>query len=264
MVVDSNQLQSSRLRQYLEKSSLNKAILTDYVAMEAYKGDTLESIYKSMAILAEFPIQVLVLKATSVVCGLRGGASELIDLEQTSGFPNYVHKLNLARLGDKSLERSLLELGKNADSHMNRMLRSSPTIASAIDGIVKDRKRRPYVGKVDTSEPQLIHIKDVMLLAAMLFRNHSCVTGFPTSEALPQTFIFRVALCALLVALDWGTNGSRAVKANVDKVRNDMVDAHIAAYATLFDGLLSNDAKMIRIYEGASRFLSEMPDANRA
>ena len=55
MVVDSNFLQDSELHKYLSKSKSNFVVLTDYAAMEAYKGNTLVSIYKSMAILTEFP-----------------------------------------------------------------------------------------------------------------------------------------------------------------------------------------------------------------
>ena len=62
MVVDSNYLQCPELRQYLERSSENIAVLTDYASMEAYKGDTLTSIYKSMAILSEFPHQTEILR----------------------------------------------------------------------------------------------------------------------------------------------------------------------------------------------------------
>src|SRR5260370_13422888 len=93
MVVDSNALQSPMLRDYLSKSISNFAVLTDYASMEAYKGNTLASIFPSMAILADFPRQVIVLKTTRVVCGLRGRPTglqrRLIHREQTSGFSNY-------------------------------------------------------------------------------------------------------------------------------------------------------------------------------
>lgn len=49
-VVDSNFLQSDELRDYLSKSAGNYVVLTDYAAMEAYKGDTLDTIYRSMEI----------------------------------------------------------------------------------------------------------------------------------------------------------------------------------------------------------------------
>lgn len=67
-VVDSNFLQSDGLRAYLSKSPANMAVLTDYAAMEAHKPDTLEMLYRSMAIVAEFPRQVIVLKGTQAVC----------------------------------------------------------------------------------------------------------------------------------------------------------------------------------------------------
>src|SRR5208283_5895624 len=60
MVVDSNALQSPVLRDYLSKSIDNRAVLTDYASMEAYKGNTLVSIFRSMALLADFPRQVIV------------------------------------------------------------------------------------------------------------------------------------------------------------------------------------------------------------
>jgi len=47
-VVDTNCLQSEALRAYLSASAHNYVILTNYAAMEAYKGDTLKSIYRSM------------------------------------------------------------------------------------------------------------------------------------------------------------------------------------------------------------------------
>ncbi len=54
-VVDSNFLQSPALRGYLANATTNYVVLTDYAAMEAYKGDTLASIFKSMSISRELP-----------------------------------------------------------------------------------------------------------------------------------------------------------------------------------------------------------------
>ena len=65
-VVDSNFLQSEKLEVYLSETTDNYAVLTDYVAMEAYKGDTLKSIYPSMEILTKHPQQAMVLKGTQI------------------------------------------------------------------------------------------------------------------------------------------------------------------------------------------------------
>jgi len=96
-VVDSNFLQREELRSYLAASTNNYAVLTEDAVMEAYKGDTLASIFPSMEIVAGYPKQVIVLKATSTVCGLTGreavSQESLIDESQTREFPEYCHHL---------------------------------------------------------------------------------------------------------------------------------------------------------------------------
>lgn len=62
VVVDSNKLQSEELEVFLKNSPSNKAVLTDYVAIEAYKGNTLVGIYKALEVIARFPKQVVILK----------------------------------------------------------------------------------------------------------------------------------------------------------------------------------------------------------
>jgi hypothetical protein len=92
-VVDSNFLRSDALKAYLAESTDNYVVLTDYAAMEAYKGEMPASIYASMEILAQHPKQVIVLKGTQTVCGLswRDAATPelLIDVNQTREFPDY-------------------------------------------------------------------------------------------------------------------------------------------------------------------------------
>jgi len=66
-VIDSNFMQKEKLRSYLAASTENYAVLTDYAATEAYKGDTLASIFHSMEIVADYPKQAIVLKAKSIV-----------------------------------------------------------------------------------------------------------------------------------------------------------------------------------------------------
>jgi hypothetical protein len=96
-VVDTNCLQSEALRTYLSASADNYVVLTNYAAMEAYKGDTLKSIYSSMEILAKHPKQVIILTGTQDICALNGRAAEslepLIDEVQTREFPEYCQHL---------------------------------------------------------------------------------------------------------------------------------------------------------------------------
>ena len=159
-VIDSNQLQSDTLRSYLAKSKRNCAVLIDYVAMEAYKGDTLNSIYKSMAIVADFPHQVLVLKGTAVVCGLSGrGAGlqkRLIDKAQTREFAKYTHMLHLAKNGNLTLQNLLLNHGKAATVHLDGIVEDARSTGMAFNDITKihskDEKRLARKGEPYTSK----------------------------------------------------------------------------------------------------------------
>ncbi|MBP1852850.1 hypothetical protein [Rhizobium halophytocola] len=97
-VVDSNAMQSEALRSFLSASTSNYAVLNDYAAMEAYKGDTLISIFRSMNIVCEFPRQIIVLKTTGRICSLAGRARGLqrrmIEERQTRDFPNFCRRVS--------------------------------------------------------------------------------------------------------------------------------------------------------------------------
>lgn len=267
LIVDSNQLQSDVLSRYLSKSKSNVAVLTDYAAMEAYKGDTLASIYKSMAILSGFPNQVIVLKSTRIVCGLRGKRAglqrRLIDEAQTKGFPAYVTHLRQAQRGNRHLEQQLLNLGTEATAHLNRMLADAQTTGSTIDDIAKlySKEERTAIRSGHDYPSALVDkiVKHVMHIAGQLFQQHPNANVLPTYAELPNTYIFRVALCIYLLALEWGANGG-AGDANPTKLRNDFVDMSIAAYATYFDGLLSADAKILRTHGKARVWLMALFD----
>ena len=70
-------------------------------------------------------------------------------------------------------------------------------------------------------------------------------------DEMPNTFLFRTALCAFVWALDWiAVGGPKDVK--TEKIRNDLVDVNFATFATYFDGLLSMDEKPLRIYQRAA------------
>lgn len=97
-------------------------------------------------------------------------------------------------------------------------------------------------------------IESVLEIARTSFAGHPAVQRLPSVKELPNTFIFRVALCGYLLVLDWISEGG-ANGAKPSTLRNDMIDVNFAAYATFFDGLLSRDGKAQRIYQQASLLL---------
>lgn len=263
LIVDSNQLQSEALRRYLAEKKSNVAVLTDYAAMEAYKGDTLASIYKSMTVLAEYPEQVQVLKSTLVVCGLRGRPAglqrRLVHEEQSAGFSIYAANLRRAQAGNHRLQAKLLDLGREATSHLNRMRadaeRTGKAFANAAKPYTKEERRAIRHGDVYSTEFVKKAIVHIIQVATLAFKEHPRVLTRPRTAELPNTYIFRAALCMHLLMLDWAARGG-AEEASPERLRNDIVDVNFAAYATYFDGLMSADAKANRIHSEARLWLT--------
>jgi hypothetical protein len=254
-IVDSNYLQSPQLEEYLARSANHHAVLTDYAAMEAYKGDTLASIYRSMELLAKYPSQVIVLKNTLLVCGLKGRSSNLqrrmIDADQTAGFTQYCRHLKSAANGDKAVQDQLLDMGREADEQMQRMLHDADKIAEALQGIgnlfsvaelkILRRKERYPSDMLDKI------MKNAMILAAIFFRDHPRVSKVPNAQQLASTYIFRFSLCAMMLALKKLETGAEN-NLNPKILRNDMVDLSFATYGTFFDGLLTADRNLKELF----------------
>jgi hypothetical protein len=275
-VVDSNFLESPALRAYLSASSDYYVLMTAYVAMEAYKGDTLPWIYRRMEILAQYPKQVLVLKGMGEVCGLDGrtvrSQKSLIDETQTREFLEFCQHLLAAKGGDLSLQSQLLENGREATAHIDRMLKDMPKLASGIDltaralspaelEILRRRERpTPEILEELIQNPQMLRklIVNITSMAAYLFKDHPSVTQWPKLPEARDAFMFRYAICgyvSILMRIGDGGPG----KTKPEKLRNnDVIDVNIAAFATYFDGLLTADKRAAEIYAGAQFLLREV------
>jgi len=255
MVVDSNQLQSPRLKAFLEASTANRAILTDYSAMEALQGDVVRSFANGMSIAGQYPNQIIVLKTTQSICQLSGRKAglqrRLIDASQTSGFAKFIQKLKSAESGDKAIAGEVLKMARDADVQLHRMLADASTIAQVFDGLTIGFSKEERKAVRD-NEPFTMQMVDILIKLAIdvsgeIFKTHPKAPRKITYEQLPNTFIFRNSLCCCLLALEWSAVGG-AKEAKSHKIRNDMIDSHFATYATYFDGLLSSDAKALRLY----------------
>jgi hypothetical protein len=110
----------------------------------------------------------------------------------------------------------------------------------------------------------------VMDFALKFFAANPEWRELPSAANLPYTFTFRFALCAYLHALHWIAAGD-AKDRKPEDFRNDLVDVAIVAFATCFDGLLSNDKLANEVYENAMFLLKDgflrkefQPDRKRA
>ena len=247
-VVDSNYLRDARLKSFLQSSSSNLIILTDYAAMEALKGDALVGMYESMKILSEFSSQVQVLKTTLAICGLSGSSKGLqrrfVDFPQTNEFLLFCKNLKTAHLGSTPLIDQLNALGVEANTHFHRMDSSARGFADSSVEIAKlftKIEMHQIINDQRYTQSLLWKIFDKTIdLSAFIFNRHPSVKRIPSKNELINTYIFRSALCNLILGFRYASVGGVPGK-SVGRIRNDMVDANFATYATFFDGLLSND-----------------------
>jgi hypothetical protein len=268
-VVDTNFLQCDALKAYLSASTDNYAVLTEYVAQEAYKKDTLASIYARMQVLLQFPKQVIVLKGAQDVCRLNGrdAASQipLIDEDQTRGFPEYCKQLLAAQRGDLSFKQQLLEHGLAASGNIDKMLLDMPTLSRGIDLMAKAKIYSPAELKIlrrrEPQTPQMLEKQRQIIFVfadELFFKANPGVTEPPRGPQLRNTFIFRYAICSYVAILKRIRDG-RAAGITHERLRNDnVIDVNIATFATYFDGLLTTDKRAGEIYADAEFLLREV------
>ena len=268
LVIDSNELQTPRLREFLSSSPNNLAVVPDFAAMEAYKGDSLKTIFKSMAVLADFPNQVVVLNGSAKNCGMSGRRKglqrRLIDEAQTRGFPEYIRAIRLAEAGDTQLQAEIMRLGESANEHLEKMRSEATNIRKAIE-ILGSRytkgERAVFRTKAEyTAELIDKLVRTVLEMAAMIFGESPLVRKKPTYAELPNTFIFRVTFGCYLLGLTRYSQGGFS-NLSADKLRNDFVDIMFVAYGTFFDGLMSSDKNVNHMFNEVSLLLSGLFDA---
>lgn len=268
IVIDSNQLQTRELREFLKKSSSNFAVLPDFAAMEAYKGDTLRTIFKSMEVLSDFPAQVVVLKGSAKNFAMNGKVKglqrRLIDEVQTREFPEYIRALRLAQSGNTRLQAQILKLGESANEHLEKMRIEALNIREAIQTLGSNfsKEERGLLRARDEYTPELIDklVRTVLELAAMIFQDSPLIRKTPTYPELPNTFVFRVTLACYLLGIKRFANGGFS-ELSAAKLRNDFVDMMFVAYGTFFDGLMSSDKNVNAMFEEVRLLLAGLFDA---
>ena len=265
MVVDSNYLRCDKLRSYLDASKTNYAVLTDYAAMEAYKGENLAGIYRSWEIISAFPKQIIVLKRTQAICGLNGreasSQTALIDKNQTQKLPEYFRNLIAAQTGDLRLQQQLLDHGREATAHIDRMILEMPTLVTGINLLEKTYSaaelRILRCFEKPTPEMHEKMIKTILALAGEFFRRHPSIVTFPKLPDARDMFVFRYAICSYVSILQRIETGGVG-RTKLEKLRNDVIDVNFASFGTLFDGLLTSDRKAAATYDHAKFLLREV------
>ncbi|MGF1611410.1 MAG: hypothetical protein ACFCUQ_18550 [Kiloniellales bacterium] len=191
----------------------------------------------------------------------------MIDQAQTREFCSYCQDLHESRRGDPHLRAELLNLGRAATTHIEGLLSLAENLPKAFDGFTKNYTKSELqtirTGSSFTKQMVDKAMRDILLVAARLFRDHPYVGKWPDRKELPNSFILRMTLCAYVLSLRWiSVGGARNVAR--EKIRNDMVDVMFAACGTYFDGVLTADRKVHDIHMEAAAWLALAfsPEAN--
>jgi hypothetical protein len=268
-VIDSNIFQSPLLANFLKQSHRNRAVLTDYSAIEAYKNaNALHSMANQMQILSAFPQQTIILKGTRKLAGLSGRISGLkrrmIDHAQTAEFARFHNNLTRAKNGDQPLLAQIEALSQRAKEQIDIVTRDAEETQRAL--VEMSRIYTPNELKaLRKGEPFSEHMtakftENTYKLAVLLHKRHPNSMGAPPLNEMVNTFLFRLSVCLNLQVLRAAKTGR--VSRHPEKVRNDMIDLHFAAVATFFDNFLTDDKAARSIYVEALVVISKIVPRN--
>lgn len=264
-VVDSNSLRSSRLETYLAARRTNIAVLTEFVLVEAYKCNPLITFPASLAILERFSQQVVVLKPSEKQLGMRGRASgmqrRLIDKRMTTEFPRLCARIRQAAAGDAEQTRFILDTARIASIHMDKLVEAAPSIIQLFEfhaqrftpmELNEIARQQPYSG---TTQAKLIDM--IMETTADIARATGAISPRTPPREITNLPVFRYCLCMALLFTRW-VAGGRQKGTRPARTANDVMDANVAAYATYFDGVLSEDEKLLSVHTEARHILREI------
>ena len=261
MIADSNFLGKPALRVYLSESRSNRIALTEEVLVEMHKDAPADNIRRSLEVARGFPNQVIVLRGVTGIYGMpihsAADARKLIHQRQTTGFAQWYDDV-LQSEHDQLMRDLLAETQKQAQAQITEIAASVVHIQPIFrdikkrfnqDELTQMRKRLPYARG---TQNKLLDIMYAMSHALFLQSNVS-ESKFPTLNVHAfRYFIYRYAMCMTLLYTRWVHKGN--LSDDSDKLVNHVMDMHIAAQGTFFDGVLSDDKILVDVHKEA-RFL---------
>jgi hypothetical protein len=255
-IVDNSFLQDElSLRKFLSNSSRNVVVLSDYSTMETYRSGSIAAVYKVTKVLAEYPNQVEIIKGSTEIAGLSGRAAglqrRLIDEDATDYFPSFCQDVAYALNGNVPSMNAFNRRIQAANEQLRIFLGHAEHIAYAYTEIAKvfTQDELKVIRTSDTYTPsitnKLTHL--IAELAVPLIQTNPRDRRKLREEEFPNLLAFRLTICNIVLMLQWLSVGG-ALNTAPERLRNDIVDCLISAYATYFDGILTKDQKQNKIF----------------
>lgn len=246
VIIDTNRLQSEELWGFLKMSPSNRALLPDYVLMEAFKPGQPAGARDAFSILRQFPDQVLALKGTGAVSSLNPDAVVMADAmicpDETAAIPEFLRQLERAGAGG-SMDAAIAERAGWANTQMDMMLAGYADMAPAMEEFLApftlQELRIIRQAKHEFTPEMSAKFFDLFVsMARTIFAARPEIPE-PSLEMRQEHYVYRHCLCVAGYMMSKVRQGARNWKATV--ARNDAIDMMLATYATYFDGVMSAD-----------------------
>ncbi len=186
----------------------------------------------------------------------------MIDAKQTAAFQSFSTFIDDAKR--PGIERAYIEGNqREAEANMGFLLENAklfPSIFAMITELFTRDELTELRNRLARSASTQIKLLDLMFeQTRVLYTQGGIEEQFWPKTVIDaiNTFPFRYALCTTLLFSQWVQEGKPMAK-KPEKIVNDIVDVNVAAMATFFDGVLSNDARVLALHSEARYVISQI------
>jgi hypothetical protein len=265
VVIDTSALRSEFLRKYLARSKQNEAIIPQWVYSECVRGD----FRRSLRSLADYAEQISILKTPKTIFQFRprcsGIHSRLIDERLTNNLrKNLGHNLASEGINAWIADRMNAVDRDSADSILANFVKFAGSAKEGmldIESLLTEeelsavRTRREILPSLFLRVARRSMTAAVACQLSLNIRLNSC-----SAKDAAYALQFRSMIAVHATMIDWcyaGGLNTRAERA----VANDVVDATHIAFGSYFDGIMSNDKRLLRVMALCSLLLKMFFDS---
>jgi hypothetical protein len=262
-IVDFNAIASNTqpLETFFAASTENVAVLTDMMGIECLKRDGVANYRKSFEVFSKHSHRVLVLKEFPILRRLypkkHGFLEAIVDQELTTTFPLYCQQMlggSDSRIvtNIEAQQAKVQTLMGKIQKLVDEELRES---ISDVEKVIPAARLSQWRAGKPVSDDELKFVHGMIAGVTtgqfkLLFPNDP----LPNAEDALYWLPFRYSVALQALTLKWIRDGGY-LNAKAEKLRNDSIDIFYVAYGTIFNGVLTSDAKLLELSELAASIL---------
>lgn len=262
-LADTNFLRDPRLHRYLRGSKTNKLAISDHVMMEAMKKDPEITVRKTFWIASQYPCQIVGLKGQrfSYSRPIAGGRDirNLFIKNDRDDFSEWYRHMSEAEINPdvRQYQRDWQADAIKVHDQVAQQVHGLEIVFRTIkETLTSDEISEIKSGQLTNESTQHKLVKHISGISQSLFERAG-VTNVMRIRTLRQAsnfFLFRYSICIVVLFFKFVENGNIAQA--TEKLVNHIVDMELAAEASYFNGILTNDRSVRRMHRLTRRMVS--------